>query len=281
MAKDEAKNKTGELRKEINDTGCLSDEKLETERQNYVNDRLNKELETIFEVIGIKSNDVKVDNLYDDMYILKADLSTEQIKNAESLIKYSAIVTSGNEVAKYNGKFINKVILNEVRESKSQYKISVMIKSSEEMKDEELKEFAEKIFSSMENTSVEKIGIATYGYNKVAVVTSTVNDGQLESLCVNDAVIGISGISETAPVPTIPVVKPTSWGGDLSSLKGDLNVDFIVDVSDLTELSLALVGDKELTTPQKNAADIDGDGAVTLADLARLRQYLSKKIDKF
>ncbi|MBR6923920.1 MAG: hypothetical protein IKH50_05235, partial [Oscillospiraceae bacterium] len=37
--------------------------------------------------------------------------------------------------------------------------------------------------------------------------------------------------------------------------------------------------DSELTEEQKSAADIDGDGVVTLADLARLQQYLSKKVD--
>ncbi|WP_044975344.1 dockerin type I repeat-containing protein [Ruminococcus sp. HUN007] len=61
---------------------------------------------------------------------------------------------------------------------------------------------------------------------------------------------------------------------------GDVNSDSAIDVTDITELSLSLIGDKELTNKQGKAADVDGDGAVTLADLARLQQYLSKKIDK-
>ena len=60
---------------------------------------------------------------------------------------------------------------------------------------------------------------------------------------------------------------------------GDVDLNGTIDVTDLTELSLALVGDKELAADQKLAADIDGDGAVTIADLARLQQYLSKKCD--
>ena len=60
---------------------------------------------------------------------------------------------------------------------------------------------------------------------------------------------------------------------------GDIDINGTIDVTDLTELSLALVGDKELTEDQKLAADIDGDGSVTIADLARLQQYLAKKCD--
>ena len=60
---------------------------------------------------------------------------------------------------------------------------------------------------------------------------------------------------------------------------GDIFLDEKIDVTDLTELSLALLGDRNLSENQKKAADVDGDGEVTLADLAMLRQYLSKKID--
>lgn len=62
---------------------------------------------------------------------------------------------------------------------------------------------------------------------------------------------------------------------------GDVDLNDIIDVSDLTELSLALIGDKELTADQQKYSDIDGDGAVTIADLARLQQYLAKKITSF
>ncbi len=60
---------------------------------------------------------------------------------------------------------------------------------------------------------------------------------------------------------------------------GDINADGIIDLSDLSELSLALIGDVKLTETQKSAADVDGDGKVTLADLAKFRQYLSKQIE--
>lgn len=70
-------------------------------------------------------------------------------------------------------------------------------------------------------------------------------------------------------------------GNDENSeaVTGDINSDGKVDITDLTELSLALIGDREFTAGQQKAADIDGNGAVRLPDLARLRQYLSRIID--
>ena len=59
---------------------------------------------------------------------------------------------------------------------------------------------------------------------------------------------------------------------------GDIYSDGIIDLSDLSTLSLFLVGDTDLEDSQKKAADVDGDSEITLADLARLRQYLSKVI---
>ena len=60
----------------------------------------------------------------------------------------------------------------------------------------------------------------------------------------------------------------------------DINDDGKSDVTDLSMLSLYLIGDLTLNDNQLITADIDSDGTVTLADLARLQQYLSKKIDK-
>ena len=78
--------------------------------------------------------------------------------------------------------------------------------------------------------------------------------------------------------PTDSTVCPTiapQW------LYGDVNTDGIIDVSDFTMLSLALVGDVELSERQKVNADVDNDSEISVADLASLRQYLSKKITSF
>lgn len=59
-------------------------------------------------------------------------------------------------------------------------------------------------------------------------------------------------------------------------LTGDLDDSYIVDITDLTMLSLYLLGDTELDSIQMIKADTDSNGSVTLSDLANFRQYLSR-----
>ena len=75
------------------------------------------------------------------------------------------------------------------------------------------------------------------------------------------------------------MVRPTLE--DPGYIAGDLNFDGKIDVTDLSELSLALADGKEFTDAQQNAVDVDKDGKVTLADLARMRQFLSTIIEDF
>ena len=58
---------------------------------------------------------------------------------------------------------------------------------------------------------------------------------------------------------------------------GDANEDGIFDVTDLTEFSLYLLGDTKMTYFGELNADMDEDGELTLADLATMKQKLSKK----
>ena len=82
---------------------------------------------------------------------------------------------------------------------------------------------------------------------------------------------------EKSPEPTAtPSEDPYTFA---EYIPGDVTCDGIVDVTDLTTIAVALVERRYFSsTPEKNA-DVDHDGEVTLADLARIRQYLSKKID--
>jgi len=76
------------------------------------------------------------------------------------------------------------------------------------------------------------------------------------------------------PVFTVSAIPEGS--GELAI--GDINGDNIVDMTDLSDLSLTLLGDKTLTDAQLKSADINDNGEADLSDLARLRQYLSKVI---
>ena len=56
---------------------------------------------------------------------------------------------------------------------------------------------------------------------------------------------------------------------------GDVNGDGIVDLMDLTMLSMHIVGDSEIKDEKAlDDADVQRDGTVDLADLARLKQFL-------
>lgn len=55
---------------------------------------------------------------------------------------------------------------------------------------------------------------------------------------------------------------------------GDIDRNGIVDLTDLTTLSLHLVGDKEFTDDMLAISDMTNDGAVNIADLATMKQYI-------
>lgn len=62
-------------------------------------------------------------------------------------------------------------------------------------------------------------------------------------------------------------------------IKGDINSDGKTDLTDLSLISLFIIGDTEFTVDQKRAADLDGDAEIRLTDLAKYKQFLSKVID--
>ncbi|MBE6842359.1 MAG: hypothetical protein E7510_05965 [Ruminococcus sp.] len=57
---------------------------------------------------------------------------------------------------------------------------------------------------------------------------------------------------------------------------GDINNDSAQDVTDLTYISLYLLGDVEFDDLQKDAADVNADGCIDIADLAHYKQFVSK-----
>ncbi len=70
----------------------------------------------------------------------------------------------------------------------------------------------------------------------------------------------------------------TTPSGDVYTVivKGDLNGDGKVTLTDLAQLKLHMVETTLLQEPYKSSADIDGDGKVTLTDLGKLKRVLAE-----
>lgn len=85
---------------------------------------------------------------------------------------------------------------------------------------------------------------------------------------------------QTEPEEVTTVTTVTDSTPTPEIFYGDIDLNGHVDVTDLSELSLYLIGDKEISGQSLKNADADASGAVNTGDLARLRQYLSKIIDK-
>lgn len=70
----------------------------------------------------------------------------------------------------------------------------------------------------------------------------------------------------------------TTPSGDVYTVivKGDLNGDGKVTLTDLAQLKLHMVETTILQEPYKSAADIDGDGSVTVTDLGKLKRVLAE-----
>ena len=87
--------------------------------------------------------------------------------------------------------------------------------------------------------------------------------------------------SDKASGNNSPVVVPTATSTSSIATEiinyGDMNGDGETDLSDLTLLSLHLIGDKKLTDNFLKAADVYYDGEVNIADLAHFKQYISKE----
>lgn len=88
-------------------------------------------------------------------------------------------------------------------------------------------------------------------------------------------------VTQAPPVTTTTTVASnvttTTVKDEVSFKYGDLNDNGVVDVTDLSILAIHLADKIPFDTEaQKLAADVSGDGAVNLADLAHLRQYISR-----
>ena len=59
-----------------------------------------------------------------------------------------------------------------------------------------------------------------------------------------------------------------------TKLYGDINNNQVVDITDLTVLSLHLIGDTQFSDFQKKQMDLDQNGICDIVDLATLRSFI-------
>ena len=291
ISAEEAKTMTGKLRKQINENGAITDPEIEKQRQEYYTQKIDEEMDKACQTIGVDRKDVTI--VRNEMsHCIKGEMTSKQITAAETLTRNYAIVTVGDEVGKYKGKISNKLLLDKIREGEENIEVSVRIRSASgelgKVTDKERTSYVKDIFDAAGIDSFGSINQTMFKYLQIddefiylLETETTLNAEQLEKLCEADEVLEVTALppwhqAKPTVEPTEPVVAPPS-----EYVTGDLNGDGIIDVSDLTMLSLALLGDNELSDSQKKNADVDSDSEITVADLARLRQYLSKKIVSF
>ncbi len=106
------------------------------------------------------------------------------------------------------------------------------------------------------------------------------------------AVEGLEVVSGTAKAGTISIGKPVDPTKEpttdptktttepTTTLLGDVDCDGKVDITDITTLAISLVDKKPVSGQSAVNADVDKDGSVALTDLARIKQFVSKVIDK-
>ena len=73
-----------------------------------------------------------------------------------------------------------------------------------------------------------------------------------------------------------PADDPTTGGQSSKIVYGDVSGDGVVDLTDLTKLSVYLMVKKGIESAYLQNADADGNGVTDIADLALLKQYVSK-----
>jgi hypothetical protein len=140
------------------------------------------------------------------------------------------------------------------------------------------------------NCKAKKEGTAKVEITKGLRKDATSVDVAVENLeVVNPTVAaGTITVKDGDPTPSpspspaeSPSPSPSNGGNEGGkTVLGDVDCDGKVDITDITTLAISLVDKKPLDGQAKINADVDGDGSVALTDLARIKQFVSKVIDK-
>ena len=117
-----------------------------------------------------------------------------------------------------------------------------------------------------------------WGELTTAPVTGTPNTGTHWGELTSAPVTGTPNTGTHWEEVTTTTEEYPMMGEPMNSY-GDVNNDGEVDLSDLSELALYILREKEFTQYQKNLSDMNGDGEVTIADLAYLKLIVIKVIN--
>ncbi len=70
-------------------------------------------------------------------------------------------------------------------------------------------------------------------------------------------------------------------GAEQSALLGDVNMDGVISLKDVSTIHYAVIGEIALTELQIKLGDVNGDGKITAVDATYIRSYLLDSIDEF
>jgi len=274
---EEAEKKCHSVYDEFMNSGIISDSSLKSEYKDYLFRLLYQTAEEAVSVItGNPGRDFSLDYDYDnpepDSITVKLRLSDGELKNAE-IYPSVYVVMNSDEMRYYSGKLNDMKLVNALRSGQSSIPVCVCIKNSfGEMTDEKAMEYFKDMSGITAPVEMQKSDSYAYFYTDVS-------EQEIATLSYYQQVdwLRYSSSKPSDPIPT--AIPGNATPGNVSSaVTGDINSDGVTDITDLSMLSLSLVGDMKLSESQNTAADVDHDGSATLSDLAKIRQFLSRVI---
>ena len=117
------------------------------------------------------------------------------------------------------------------------------------------------------------------GTSDIEIVKNTRKD----ATSVDAVVEGLKIVNPTTVKGSVKVgaeETTTTTPAESTVVKGDADLSGAVDMTDLSVVALHILKESTLTGQAFDNAHVDGSGTVALDDLTRIKQFVSKKIDK-
>lgn len=117
------------------------------------------------------------------------------------------------------------------------------------------------------------------GTSDIEIVKNTRKD----ATSVDAVVEGLKIVNPTTVKGSVKVgaeETTTTTPAESTVVKGDADLSGEVDMTDLSVIALHILKESTLTGQAFDNADVDGSGTVAIDDLSRIKQFVSKKIDK-